>query len=133
MDMNEAVSKQSGNASQGANIIKKQTSGRGGGGGEGQWGCSRVRSSLHLSPLSSFLVKGGKREFFLFLSFEYFLNLCSHPSFMDEHITVVSTFSLGFLCVCWTSIIDSALSVIPSAACQVISWLSGEVASPAAG
>lgn len=29
MDMNEAVGKQSGNASQGANIIKKQTSGKG--------------------------------------------------------------------------------------------------------
>lgn len=35
MEMNGAVSKQSGGASQGANIIKKQTSGKGeGGGGE---------------------------------------------------------------------------------------------------
>lgn len=40
MDMNGAVSKQSGGASQGANIIKKQTSGKGGGdrrGLRGQW------------------------------------------------------------------------------------------------
>ena len=38
MDMNGAVSKQSGTASQGTNIIKTQTSGKGGGGGEGQQG-----------------------------------------------------------------------------------------------
>lgn len=36
--MNGAVSKQSGSASQGANIIKKQTSGKGGGREEGQDG-----------------------------------------------------------------------------------------------
>lgn len=36
--MNGAVSKQSGSASQGANIIKTQTSGKGGGGEEGKRG-----------------------------------------------------------------------------------------------
>ena len=45
MDMNGVVSKQSIAASQGTNIIKIQTSGKGGGGEEGQQG----RSSLHLS------------------------------------------------------------------------------------
>lgn len=45
MDMNGVVSKQSGAASQGANIIKIQTSGKGGRREEGQQG----RSSLHLS------------------------------------------------------------------------------------
>ncbi len=62
MDMNGAVSKQSGSASQGANIIKTQTSGKGGGGEEGQRGGSRVRSHLHLSPLSPLKVKGGRRR-----------------------------------------------------------------------
>lgn len=38
MDMNGVVSKQSGCASQGANIIKTQTSGKGGGKEEGQGG-----------------------------------------------------------------------------------------------
>lgn len=61
MDMNGAVSKQSGSGSQGANIIKTQTSGRGGGEEEGREG-SRVRSSLHLSPLSPLKVKGGRRR-----------------------------------------------------------------------
>lgn len=63
MDMNGAVSKQSGSASQGANIIKTQTSGKGGGGEErGREGGIRVRSCLHLSLLSPLKVKGGRRR-----------------------------------------------------------------------
>lgn len=61
MDMNGAVSKQSGSASQGANIIKTQTSGKGEVEKRGR-GSSRVRSSLHLSPLSPLTVKGGRRR-----------------------------------------------------------------------
>lgn len=62
MDMNGAVSKQSGSASQGANIIKTQTSGKGEVEKWGRGGSSRVRSSLHLSPLSPLKVKGGRRR-----------------------------------------------------------------------
>lgn len=61
MDMNGAVSKQSGCASQGANIIKTQTSGKGEVEERGRGG-SRMRSSLHLSPLSPLTVKGGRRR-----------------------------------------------------------------------
>lgn len=57
MDMNGAVSKQSGSSSQGTNIIKIRTSGKGGGGKKGQYG----KSSLHLSALSPLKMKGGKR------------------------------------------------------------------------
>lgn len=56
MDMNGVVSKQSIAASQGANIIKIQTSGKGGGGEEGQ----QSRSSLHLSLLK--INEGRKRR-----------------------------------------------------------------------
>lgn len=61
MDMNGAVSKQSGSASQGANIIKTQTSGKGAVERRGRGG-GRVRSSLHLSPLSPLTVKGGRKR-----------------------------------------------------------------------
>lgn len=59
MDMNGAVSKQSGSASQGANIIKTPTSGKGGEGGAERRG-SRARSSLHLSP--SVPIKSERRK-----------------------------------------------------------------------
>lgn len=62
MDMNEAVSKQSGGASQGANIIKKQTSGKVGEVERRGRRGTRVRSSLHLSPLSSFIAKEESRR-----------------------------------------------------------------------
>lgn len=55
MDMNGVVSKQSGAASQGANIIKIQTSGKGGGGKRG----SRV-GALSICP--SVPIKNERRK-----------------------------------------------------------------------
>ena len=62
MDMNGAVSKQSAGASQGANIIKTQTSGKGGGGVEGQ-GRGGGHRGEELSPsVPSVPIKSERRK-----------------------------------------------------------------------
>lgn len=115
-------------------------------------GGSRVRSSLHLSPLSPIRCESrkeetqGKRDFWIqtaaaALRFPRLRRPIpvaelerQLPIFRQSNTCwcCVNIF-LGVLWVRAMSIIAPVLCVAPRAACQLISWLSGKVASTAAG